>query len=210
MKRQIESILIILCFCLPIALNAASPITFSGGSTSISKTGDELDVKMAGGAIVQTEDLSLSSDEIRIWGKDYRYVRCTGTVKAIKSDDGITIITPSLFYDRTAQSLLVDSWIEIEDTVHEVALSGAHLDYSLETGVMKLQIQARIIKDTEDGLLSCSADSIEYDSKNQTLVLSGRSDVTWGEDRYQASRITINLETNELKMEGKISGTVNG
>src|SRR5574344_232267 len=200
MKKRLQPIIIMLCLSmlLILPLQAASPISFSGGSTSITKTDKQLDVTMTGGAKVSADTITITADKIRIWGENYRYVRCNGAVKAVKTDDGITIMTPSLFFDRITEELKIDSWVEIQDAINEVALSGAHLDYNMKSNIISLQIQSRILKQTDDGLLVCSADSITYDSKNRTLVLSGRADVKWGVDSYEAARITIDLKTNEL------------
>lgn len=209
MKRS-GIMLIIALLSAVFALPAAAAITFSGGSTSIEKTGGELAVSLSGGAKVEADDFMITADEIRIWGKDSQYVQCKGTASAVKVSEGITLMAPSLLLDRSSNSLRADSWVEIQDRSRQAALSCARLEYNAETGIMKLQIKARIVKQTSQGLLSCSADSITYDSKSQTLRLDGRASANWGESSYNASSISIDLETNEIKMEGKITGTVNG
>jgi hypothetical protein len=42
------------------------------------------------------------------------------------------------------------------------------------------------------------------------LALIGNSEVTWKNDSYRSSVTTINLQTDEIVMEGTIKGTVNG
>lgn len=207
MRIAIALLAVLLCFS---PLCAGSPVSFSGGSTSIRKVGGDLEVRMSGGASVRTDTLDLSAEEIEIWGEEYRWVRCSGAVKAVKEDDLVTLLAPSLLFDRKEGTVLIDSWVEIEDAGNEAALSAAHLDYNLETGLMRLQIQARMVKRTDEGLLSCSADLVTYDAKAQTLVLAGRASVVWGDDSYKAAKVTIDLATNELRLEGRISGAVNG
>jgi lipopolysaccharide export system protein LptA len=56
----------------------------------------------------------------------------------------------------------------------------------------------------------CRADSIEYDRNAMLLALIGNSEVTWKNDSYRSSVTTINLQTDEIVMEGTIKGTVNG
>ena len=38
--------------------------------------------------------------------------------------------------------------------------------------------------------------------------MSGMPEVFWKDDYYSASRITINLETDEIELQGKVSGSV--
>ncbi|MBO4388076.1 MAG: hypothetical protein J5785_01385 [Spirochaetales bacterium] len=202
-------LILLIAFCASMCL-WAEPITFSGGSTSIRKQGEDLTVTLSGGAVVQADGVKLTADEISISGENSRIVKCSGTVKAVREENKLTLLSPELTFDRKTQLLLVDSWVQIQLVSEEVALSGARLQYNMETGLMILQIQARILKVTDKGLLSCQADSITYDSKNGTLRLEGRCSVSWGSDEYQAAVITIDLNTEELRMEGRITGTVNG
>jgi lipopolysaccharide export system protein LptA len=56
----------------------------------------------------------------------------------------------------------------------------------------------------------CRADSIEYDRTRMKLSLIGNASVQWKGDSYQASVTTVDLETDEIVMEGSIKGTIHG
>lgn len=188
----------------------ASDISFSGGFTKVSLQEGAHTVTLSGSASVKYNDVSLDADTIELYGDDYNFVRCTGNVKIVEQERNISLSCPSLVYNRGKEQLLSDGWIEIDDKEHEVKLSGAYLDYDKNASRMLLQIRAKIEKDTDDGLMTCTADSIEYNSDNQTVVLKGSATVVWGDDTYRASLITVNLDTEDVVLHGSIEGTING
>lgn len=210
MKVKNKTILFLSLFLFFSASVHASNINFSGGFTKVSLQDGNHTVTLSDPAKVDCEDVSISADTIDLYGTDYNYVRCTGNVVVREEQRNITMSCPMLVYNRSKEELLSDGWIEIDDTQHEVKLSGAWLEYDKDKGIMLLQMQATIEKDTEDGLMTCKADSIEYNSDNQTVTLKGSANVIWGDDTYKASIITVNLDTEEVILHGSISGEVNG
>jgi lipopolysaccharide export system protein LptA len=40
--------------------------------------------------------------------------------------------------------------------------------------------------------------------------LKGKATIDWAGDRYEAERITVDLETEEIAMDGAIKGVING
>lgn len=188
----------------------ASEITFGGGYTRVSLQDGNHSVLLSGSAFADTGDVRLESDSIELYGDDYNTVKCTGNVKVEERENGITLESPKLVYDRDEEILMADGWVEIDDTEHEVKLSCAWLEYNQKTSIMTLQVGAKIVKDTDDGLMTCTADSIEYNADSQMVTLKGKSKVVWGQDTYSASIITVNLDTEEVTLHGSISGVVNG
>ena len=106
--------------------------------------------------------------------------------------------------------MLVDGWVEIQDLENEVIASGAYLSYNRSEGTMKLQIAAKLLRHTESGPMVCRADSIEYNRDTMRLALIGNTSIAWKGDTYQASATTVDLETDEIVMEGSIEGIVHG
>jgi lipopolysaccharide export system protein LptA len=56
--------------------------------------------------------------------------------------------------------------------------------------------------------MACRSEFARYKRKEDLLELSGMPYVFWKGDEYRASRISINLETDEIKMEGEVEGTI--
>lgn len=204
-RTVLTSVFILIMSCI-----FASEINFSGGFTKVSLQDGNHTVTLSDPANISCDDITISADTIELYGTDYNYVKCSGNVKINESNRNISMSCPILVYNRGQEELLSDGWIEIDDTQHEVKLSGAWLEYDKAQGVMLLQMQATIEKDTDDGLMTCKADSIEYNSDNQTVTLKGTASVVWGDDNYRASIITVNLDTEEVVLHGTISGEVNG
>ena len=211
LSKRLIAVLAVLClsvfFC---AFVYASEITFSGGFTRVSLRDGDRRVELSDSAKAATDNVAIEADRILLYGKDYRFVECTGNISAEEKEHSLTIKSSNIFFDREEETLLSDGWIEIEDTEHEAKLSGSWFEYSMKTSVILLQMKATISKVTEKGLLSCSADSIEYNSDEQTLSLKGNAKVSWGSDNYRASYITVNIDTEDVSLHGMISGEVNG
>ena len=167
-------------------------------------------VILSGGAKVSTDKVVLLSDSIELYGDNYRYVTCTGNVSATEAENRISFTSPNIQYDRELGIVRSDSWIEIQDTKNQVALSGAWFEYDMEKSLMRLQMMAKIIKVTDQGLMVCRADSIEYDGEANTVSLKGNASVSWNNDTYKAAMIVVDLNTNAISLYGTITGEFNG
>ena len=211
MGKTVRTILCLFALSAVFCASAfSSSLDFSGGHTTITTQGSSKRVLLSGGARVGTDDVILTSDSIELYGDDYSYVLCTGNVSAKEKDSGISFTSPNLFYDRTSGKVSSDSWIEIQDTENQAALSGGWFEYDMGKSAMVLQLMAKIIKETDEGLMVCRADRIEYNGKENTVTLRGKASVNWNDDTYNAAMIVVDLKTNEIKMYGTISGAFNG
>ena len=210
MRRYLRFFLciaLLLLFALPLI---ASDISFSGGYTKVDMQQGNRRVILSGGAKVTTDKVELLSDSIELYGDNYRYVTCKGNVRATESENGISFTSPDIQYDRELGIVRSDSWIEIQDTQNQVALSGAWFEYDMGRNLMRLQMMAKIIKVTDEGLMVCRADSIEYDGQANTVSLKGNASVSWNNDTYKAAMIVVDLDTNAISLYGTITGEFNG
>ena len=195
---------------LLIAPTFAQSMQFSGGKTTVTTQQGSKRVVLSGGAKASTDEVELSSDTIELYGENYSFVLCTGNVLAKEKENGISFYSPNLFYDRESGKVSSDSWIEIQDTKNQAALSGGWFEYNMQSSEMKLQLMAKIIKVTDSGLMVCRADSIEYNGSEQTVTLKGNASISWNDDTYNAAMIVVDLKTNDIRMYGDISGAFNG
>ena len=209
--KTIRTVLFALVFSAVFCVSVfASSMEFSGGHTTITTQRGSKHVILSGGAKVSTDDVVLTSDSIELYGEDYSYVLCTGNVSASRKESGISFTSPDLFYDRTTGRVSSDSWIEIQDTENQAALSGGWFEYDMGSSSMVLQLMAKIIKETDEGLMVCRADRIEYNGRENTVTLRGNASVSWNDDFYSAAMIVVDLKTDEISMYGTISGAFNG
>ena len=207
MKKLISAILLLLFASLSIF---SEDISFSGGYTRMRMQEGFETITLGDSAEVTVGSLKLTSDEMVLSGKDFRYVSCTGNVTVTDPERGISLITKSLFFDRMEELIIVDSWVELQDTTNEVASSSGRLEFNLKKGVVLLQIQVRLLKHTDDGAMVCRADSIQFDRDKELLELRGNATIVWNPDTYEAQTINVNLQTEEIKMDGSIKGTIHG
>ena len=54
----------------------------------------------------------------------------------------------------------------------------------------------------------CTAAHAIYRKKEQMLEMSGNPNITQGTDTFRAQNITLNLETQEITLDGRVKGSV--
>ncbi len=183
-----------------------STFTFSGDSTSISFSEDDRRTILTGNARIRSEDLLILAEEIELSGEDFRYARCRGNVQVENSPQKITLTTDSLFYDREREFVRIRDYAEMVDLKNEIVVKCGYLEYYNDRELAIFQIGVRILKASEDGQMVCRSDFARYDREVDSLQLSGDPIVYWKGDRYSAVSITINLETDEISLEGDVEG----
>ncbi len=193
------------------ALLFADNITFSGGTSSIVLRDGRENVVLSGGASVTVESMEISADSITLSGDNWRYVSCSGNTTVKDESRGISIRTSSIWYDRSAERILISSWFEIDDTENEVSATGAALEYSLSDERLQLDKDVSLLKNTDDnGIMRCSAESVIFSRSDNTVQLRGSASVDWDGDSYEAEVISVDLDTDSISLDGRIRGTING
>jgi len=188
----------------------SAPITFSGGYTRMQMAEGARQIVLSGGADVSADSLQLHADTISLRGDDYGLVTCSGNVTVTDDTQGLTVTSPAIAYDRTRKQITIHSWVEITDMQNRVGASAGNLLFDMEEGTMELESHVRLVRTTERGTMVCRADRVLFDRDGQKLSLSGTATVQWDGDTYQAHAITVNLDTEEITMDGSIKGTVHG
>ncbi len=207
MRRVLCITFIIVFVGLPLL---AEEISFKGGSTRMQMQQGSETILLQDGAEVSVGSLLLRATSMELYGKDFRFVRCEGDVTLQDDERGISLVTSSLLFDRVDETLLIDSWAELEDSNNQVVASAARMEFFLKEGIILLQVQARLLKHTDDGPMVCRSDAMTFDRDEQMLSLKGRATILWKPDTYEAQAISVNLKTDEIKMEGSIKGTIHG
>lgn len=206
-----RKLLPILFLLLSASMLFADNITFSGGTSSIVLRNGRENVVLSDGAAVTVGSMEINADTITLSGDNWRYVSCSGNATVSDSSRGIYIRTSSIWYDRTAERILISSWFEIEDTVNEVSATGASLEYLLSDEKLQLDKDVSLLKNTEDnGIMRCSAESVIFSRSDNTVQLRGSASVDWDGDSYGAEVISVDLNTDSISLDGRIRGTING
>lgn len=190
---------ILLCF--PVH---ADTFTYSGDRASTILAEGSQHALLTGNARVDTQDLRITADSIELFGKDFVYAQCHGNVRVVDAKRGLDLTSQELFYDRNQKIARIKGNAVMADLKNEMVVKGGFIeDRDLEK-ITIVQIGVRIFKKD----ITCKAEFAKYWRDKKTLELSGLPWVSKGSDVYQAARITINLDTEDISLEGDVQGTI--
>ena len=165
-------------------------------------TGQEITI-LTGNAEVRSDTLFLQADRIEIHGSGNRFIDCSGNVRGFEEDKEIYFQTDRLRYDRTLKIARLEGNSTLEDRQNELVARGRFIEYNDEDEVAVFQITVRLFKDN----LVCRSEYAVYRRTEQTLVLSGFPVVYKRDDEFRADRISVDLETDDVIMEGEVRGS---
>jgi lipopolysaccharide export system protein LptA len=107
-------------------------------------------------------------------------------------------------YDRTLKIARLEGNSTMEDRKNELVARGRFLAYDDDNEVAVMQISVRLFKDN----LVCRSEYAFYNRGEKTLALSGFPIVYKKEDEYRADRIRVDLDTDDVIMEGDVRGSI--
>ncbi len=194
--------------CLALVLLTTAPVSAdltirSDRWQSVFTEGQER-TRLTGNARVSSDRIVVEADEIELSGESFRFVRAQGRMLVIDRDRDLRITGNSLFVDRDRDIIRVEGNAEMEDRENELIVRGGFIEYLGEQELTIVQVGARILR--ED--LVARAEFARYLRDSSTLELSGLPQVTRNGDRFQASRIIINLDSDEITLRGEVRATV--
>ncbi|MBN2509716.1 MAG: hypothetical protein JXB03_05540 [Spirochaetales bacterium] len=201
--------LLYLLFFLAVPLAAEESFSFSSDSTKATLSQGKEETVLSGNARIISGSTEIAGDYIRLFGTDFQYALGDGNLTIKDEQQGILIRSQSLFYDREKEITRVKGYNEMEDFKNELVVKSNFLEnHGKGTNITYIQIGVRILKAAEDGEMICKADFAIYYRDTSILELTGTPEVTWKGDTYAASKIVINLDTDEITLEGNVSGSV--
>lgn len=203
MRRFLASILM-LAFLAPLAAEGDDTIAFSADRMSGSSGKSRETTVLEGHASVRVGSLSISGGRIELSGKDFRYVKAIGAVKGEDTEKGFSFTADEVAYDRDTQIATLRGQARLEDTKNEVSAGASLISYNRETEVAILQVGVTLIRKKID----CTSGFALYRRTVSTLELSGEPVVKRDTDEFKASRITVDLETERITLDGAVSGTL--
>ena len=194
----------IILFAILISSAWAEIFTFRADRMSGGRaTGREVTV-LTGNAEVQSDNLLLRADRIEIHGSNNRFIDCMGNVTGLDHEKEIFFETDRLRYDRTLKIARLEGNSTMEDRKNEIVARGRFIEYDDLNEVAIMQISVRLFKDN----LVCRAEHAIYNRIEQTLALSGFPVVFKNDDEYRAERIRVDLDTDDVVMEGEVRGSL--
>ena len=166
-------------------------------------TGREITV-LVGNAEVQSDNIFLQADRIEIHGENNRFIDGIGNVRGREDDKNIVFRADRLRFDRTLRIARLEGNASLEDRENELLARARFIEYDDYNEIAIFQISVRLFKDN----LVCRSEFAVYRRREQTLALSGFPVVYRGDDEFRASRIRVDLETDDVVMEGNVRGSM--
>jgi len=166
-------------------------------------TGREI-IVLTGNAEVRSDKLLLRADRIEIHGDNNRFVDCSGNVLGHEEEKDIFFRTDRLRYDRTLKIARLEGNSTLEDRKNELITRARFIEYDDENEVAIMQISVRLFKND----LVCRSEYSIYRRMEKMLWLSGFPVVFKKDDEYRAERIRVDLETDDVIMEGDVQGSI--
>ncbi|MCL2180225.1 MAG: hypothetical protein FWB83_03770 [Treponema sp.] len=196
--------LIILFFIAGVQFAAADVFTFRADRmTGSSALGRETTI-LIGNAEVRSDNLLLRADRIEISGENNRYIDCIGNVWGHEEDKDILFISDRLRYDRRLKIARLEGNSTLEDRENRIVARGRFIEYDDANEIVVFQISVRLFKDD----MVCRSEYAVYRRREKLLDLSGFPIVYKNNDEFRADRIRVDLETDDVIMEGGVTGTI--
>ena len=199
-------VLLIFIFLIICTLHSLAANTFTFRADRMSGTralGRETTI-LIGNAEVRSDKLILRADRIEIHGEDNRYIDCIGNVWGHEEEKDILFFTDRLRYDRKLKIARLEGNSTLEDRQNEIVARGRFIEYDDQNEITVFQISVRLFKDD----MVCRSEYAVYHRREKLLDLSGFPVVYKNDDEFSADRIRVDLETDDVIMEGSVSGTI--
>jgi len=205
--RRLKSISFLVIFSILLTSTVtADTFTFRADHASGGKaTGREITI-LTGNAEVRSDKMILRADRIEIHGSDNRFIDCSGNVRGHEEEKDIIFTTSRMRYDRTLKIARLEGNSTLEDKKNELVARARFIEYDDENEIAIMQISVRLFKDN----LVCRSEYAIYQRGEKMLALSGFPVVYKKEDEYKADRIRVDLDTDDVIMEGDVKGSLKG
>lgn len=204
MTVPLKTLAILTFLLFPWGLSSQSNFRFTANSmTSVLAEGREKTI-LSGSASMKSDATLIQADRVELSGEDFRFAFATGSVTASDSDRGLLLRCQELRYDRERKVSTISGEAVMEDQKNEMVVKGGYLENYEAEDLIIIQIGVRILKKD----LTARSQYARFNRKTDLLELSGLPVVIYKGDEYRAQRITVNVKTNEISMDGNVSGTV--
>lgn len=182
----------------------AETIYFSADSLSAKTSESNEFTRLDGNAEVKTDDLEIKADSIELYGKDFRFISAGGNITGKNNTTHLQFSCETLKYDRITKIVVLEVSVSLQDTENDVEASAEIIEYNQETDIAIMQINVRLT--SKDSV--CTSALAVYNKNQQTVLLTGSPKIERKKDIFQAQEILLDIETEEIKLDGKIRGSI--
>jgi len=199
-----QSLFILCFFLLSSSLFSEESITFSANQLKGNTNEENQYTQLLGNAFIETSDMTIQANEIILSGKDFEDIIAKGAIKGVNKESNFDFACEELTYNRKTKIALLKNKVQLDDKENEVLAKAQIIEYNQNTEIAIMQIDVSITQ--KDNL--CTSALAIYRKKTQMLEMSGNPKIKRGEDTFQAREITLNMETEEIYLDGKVKGSV--
>lgn len=207
-RRRLPVLAAAFLFCaslaLPGRLNAREELRFGSDRTSISFAEGRERTFLSGNAWIRSDSMYIQAEEIELYGEDFRFAVCRGDISVTDDEQGIFLTAEQLFFDRELDISRAEGNALMEDRKNEIVVKGGFLEHRSEDDLTLIQVGVRILG--ED--LTTRSEFARYRRDTEILELSGLPVVFYKGDEYRATRITIDLENDEITLSRGVEGRI--
>lgn len=207
-KRAINIKFSVLCFFILFLLTKlgaqSSKISFKADKVTASVAENKKITNLTGNAEVKVDSLTISANSIEIFGTDYRYVNASGSVKGEDVDKGYSFSADLIKFDRKTDIVTMFGKIELKDLKNDVSINAENMEYKKKQEVMIMRFSVKIVNKD----ITCNSMFSLYNRNESRLELTGRPVVKKGKDEFKAGKISVNLETEDIILDGRVRGSV--
>jgi lipopolysaccharide export system protein LptA len=182
----------------------ADTFTFKADRMSGGRASGKEITMLTGNAEVRSDSLLLKASRIELQGEDNQFIDCFGDVWGMEEDKNILFQTDRLRYDRKLKIARLEGNSTLEDRENEIVAKGRFIEYDDQNEITVFQISVRLFKDD----MVCRSEYAVYRRQAKLLDLSGFPVVFKKSDEFRADRIRVDLETDDVTMEGSVSGSI--
>ncbi|UTY26876.1 LptA/OstA family protein [Treponema denticola] len=195
----------LLIFLFLIDINAqTSTISFKADKVTASVSENKKSTNLIGNAEVKVDSLTISADRIEIYGKDYRYVNATGSVKGEDEEKGYSFKADLINFDRKTDTVTMFGKLELRDTKNDVSINAENIEYKKKQEIIIMRFNVKIINKD----INCTSMFALYNRKESKVELTGSPVVKKGKDEFRAGKISVNLDTEDITLDGRVRGSV--
>ena len=182
----------------------AEKITFSANSMT-GTIGDKSDsTSLIGEAYVLTESMEISAGRITMSGKDFRYIEAEGSIKGKNMESELEFTSEKMHYDRETKIARLSENVNLIDEKNDVNAKAQRIEYNQNTDIAMIQIDIELQQ--KDNV--CKGAYAIYRKKEKKLELSGNAQIKQGEDTFRAQEITLDMDSQEITLDGRVKGSV--
>ena len=200
-KTKIAFFLFFICF---FSKGFSATINFKANSMKGSIGENNQNTTLIGNAWIETDTMELFADKITLQGDNYDFIIAEGNVKGSYKDSGFSFSCDILEFNQSSDIVILKNNVFLEDPENQLVAKAKIIEYDNKLEIATMQVNVEITH--KDSV--CYSTLAIYKKKDQLLDLSGNPKILQGKDTFSAQEITLNKNSEEILLDGKVSGYV--